>query len=173
MKPPSARTRRLHARILDQLAACRGLLGEVADLDRRCERVSEWSIAEHLEHLVRVDRGILKVLERAEPLAGGGGPTAIGRAMLFLGFIPRGRGRAPSFVLPRGSSAAELEQGLREVHDRFAALGEDLGKLETGVALARHHASGGFDGTQWLRFVGLHHHHHWKILRDVQRAAEG
>ena len=147
------------------------LARDPATLELRREPVSAWSIAEHCQHLTLADTGILDHLEEAEPppeLAGKG-PTLMGRFLLFTGTIPRGRAKAPSFVSPRDLELDKIEPALAATRERFAAL--DLERLPPGRPLARHFAFGHLDGAQWLRFVGLHHHHHWKIIRDIRRAA--
>ncbi len=168
----SARTRRYHSRILDQLDSLLELARDLPGLELRRQEVSSWNVGEQLEHLVLVDGSLLKVLEKAEPDAGsaGRGPTAIGRLFLSLGAIPRGRGKAPSFASPSDVELDQVEPRLSAVRERFAALAPDLGRLETRGALARHPVFGHLDGRRWLRFAGIHHHHHWKIIRDIRRS---
>lgn len=171
----SAPTLELHARVLDHLDACLALAREPEVLELRDDRVSNWNVGEQLEHLVLVDRGILDALEKTDPPAApdGAGPTVLGRVLLALGYIPRGRGKAPKFVMPREVDPAALEARLEGVRERFEALGESLHQLDDGTVRARHHAFGHLDGVRWLRFVDIHHHHHWKIIRDIRKRTSG
>src|SRR5688500_12803314 len=78
-----------------------------AELARRRPGLSGWSVGEHLEHVARVDLSTLAGLERVLADPANGSPrriTTVGRAVLLLGWIPRGRGQAPRAVLPRGLS---------------------------------------------------------------------
>ena len=147
------------------------LAGDRDVLERRRERISTWNVGEQMQHVALVDGGILELLEQAAPPAdvADKGPTAIGRVMLLAGYIPRGKGRAPSFVLPRDVDPGGLEPTLASIRERFAAL--DLGRIAAGGALGRHPVFGYLDAARWLRFVDIHHHHHWKIIRDIRRAA--
>ncbi len=167
----SARIRRHHRRVVDQLDALLELARDPAALEATDEQVSHWTVAQHLEHLALVDAGILKILEQAEPSTdlAGQGPSPGGRILLVLGFIPRGRAKAPSFVEPREVVLDEIEGKVERARQRFADL--DLDRLAGSEPLARHHRFGCLNGTRWLRFVGIHHHHHGKIVRDIQRAA--
>jgi hypothetical protein len=181
-RPASAGLRRVHAQILRQLA----LMAELArrpeaELAARAPAVSGWSVAEQLEHLVLVDRSVLKSVRRilddphGKPAPPAAGINLLGRVVLGTGFIPRGRARTMSPYQPGAAAAAagagiagivgieEIERGVRELEPR-------LGELEAGGGRSRHPLFGGLGGRQWLRFVTVHHHHHLKIVRDIRRA---
>jgi hypothetical protein len=192
-RPASAGLRRVHAQILRQLALMTELArGPEAELAARAPAVSGWSVAEQLEHLVLVDRAVLKSVLRilddphgrsaqpaqpAQPAPPG--INLLGRVVLGIGFIPRGRARtlppfqpgaAPAAAAGAGvvgiagiAGIAEIERGMRQLEPR-------LGELEASGSRSRHPLFGGLGGRQWLRFVTVHHHHHLKIVRDIRRA---
>ncbi|HXO26032.1 MAG TPA: DinB family protein [Thermoanaerobaculia bacterium] len=189
-RPASAGLRRVHAQILRQLALMAELArGPEAELAARVPAVSGWSVAEQLEHLVLVDRAVLKsvlrILDgphgRSPQLAPPTPPTPpappginlLGRVVLGIGFIPRGRARTlppfqPGAALTAAAGSgvvgiAEIERGMRQLEPR-------LGELEASGSRSRHPLFGGLGGRQWLRFVTVHHHHHLKIVRDIRRA---
>lgn len=227
----SKRMQRLHARALAQVEELEALAAlPEAELLRRFEKVSRWSVGEHLAHLVLIDRAILDRLERSArglsgtgsfrlptgsgalkaPAGGGGaerasdtgsfrrpeaaGPGAagttggrrgepaekaggrrislIGRVVLWLGFIPRGRGRALEPFRPESVAAGSLRSDLAEVRRRLDDLAAGLGAIQRSEASFRHFIFGELTAPEWLRFLGIHHHHHWKIIRDLRRAAE-
>ena len=186
-RPASAGLRRVHAQILRQLALMAELArGPEAELAARAPAVSGWSVAEQLEHLVLVDRAVLKSVrhilddprrQSAQPAPPPApGINLLGRVVLGTGFIPRGRARTMPPYQPGAAAAAaagagvvgivgieEIERGVRELEPR-------LGELEAGGGRSRHPLFGGLGGRQWLRFVTVHHHHHLKIVRDIRRA---
>jgi hypothetical protein len=171
---PSRGLRRLHARLLRQSAGLSGLAGAAAErLAVREDRVSAWSVGDHLEHMQRVGRSVLGVLDklRAEPRPGPGPAIRpAGRLVLFLGVIPRGRARATKFVEPQGLPRESLQAELGALHARLAALGpEQLAALEGIEGRLPHPIFGGLDARQWLRFLEIHQHHHLKIVRDIER----
>ncbi len=224
--PVSKRVRRLHDRACAQAAELESLAGLPAtELLCRFEKVSRWSVGEHLAHLVLVDRSILERLERtARGLSGTGsfrlstgsgavkvpgalrsasdtgsfrrpevtGPAAdagagrggapekrrgrrislIGRLVLWLGFIPRGKGRAPDPFQPEAVAVEALRHDLADVRQRIDALAASLAVIQGSDASFRHFIFGELTPAEWLRFLGVHHHHHWKIIRDLRRAAE-
>jgi DinB superfamily len=188
-RPASAGLRRVHAQIVRQLALMTELAGgPEAELAARVPAVSGWSVGEQLEHLVLVDRSVLKAVRRllddphrqsaetAPPAPPG--INLLGRVVLGSGFIPRGRARTlPPFQPGAGAATAagdgvvgvvgmgiaEIERGVRELEPR-------LGELEASGGRSRHPLFGGLGGRQWLRFVTVHHHHHLKIVRDIRLA---
>jgi DinB superfamily len=189
-RPASAGLRRVHAQILRQLALMAELArGPEVEVAARAPAVSGWSVAEQLEHLVLVDRAVLKSVRRilddphrqaaqsAQPAPPAPGINLVGRVVLGTGFIPRGRARTmppyqPGAAPAEGAAGAgvaavlgieEIERGMRELEPR-------LGELEASAGRSRHPLFGGLGGRQWLRFVTVHHHHHLKIVRDIRRA---
>lgn len=173
----SRRMRRLHRHARKQAETLLALAaGEEGALLRAISRVSRWSVAEHLAHLVLVDRTVLERLDRAlapaEPghHAKPGGLTVAGRVVLGLGYIPRGAGRTPDPFHPEIASLAVLRGDLAEVRERIDRYAGRLGELEASRARFRHFLFGELTAVQWLRFLGVHHHHHLKIIRDIQRA---
>jgi DinB superfamily len=190
-RPASAGLRRVHARILRQLALMAELArGPEAELAARAPAVSGWSVAEQLEHLVLVDRSVLKSVRRIldDPhgkstqaaqttQTAAPGINLLGRVVLGTGFIPRGRARTMPPFQPGAAPAAAAAGaggvgvvGIEEIEREVRELAPRLGELEAGGGRSRHPLFGELGGRQWLRFVTVHHHHHLKIVRDIRRA---
>jgi len=183
-RPASAGLRRVHAQILRQLALMAELArGPEAELAARAPAVSGWSVAEQLEHLVLVDRAVLKSVRhilddpRRQPAPPAPpGINLLGRVVLGTGFIPRGRARTMPHFQPGAPAAAAAGAsgvgivGIEEIEREVRELAPRLGELEAGGGRSRHPLFGGLGGRQWLRFVTVHHHHHLKIVRDIRRA---
>ncbi len=144
----------------------------------RAPEVSLWSVGEQLEHLLLADRAILGVIDRlcdvtedSDPEAAKGRPVLLGWVVLTTGFIPRGKAKAPDSTSPAGMSQDELLSGLTEVRERVHALAPRLGEIQ-GVPYTHGHAKlGHFTPSNWLRFCGVHHVHHAKIVRDILEAS--
>ena len=136
--------------------------------DRHAAAVSSWSIHKQVEHTALVARQILELVEGLE--AGTAGePTGRLRwpahAVLAMGWIPRGKGVAPSSVLP---GEAPDPAAIRAILDDTRA------RLRThaparGGNRAPHPHFGGMTARQWTRFLGIHTRHHLKIIRDIDR----
>jgi len=146
------------------------------EMSRQSESVSSWSVGKHVEHLALSDEltlvGLSKLL--ANPASGTPGqPTLVGRLCLWAGFIPRGRGKAPKGVVPQGISSEVLADRLAAVRQGIIGLEASIDSLANSTATQAHPVFGRLDGSQWLRFTVVHHHHHQKIMRDIERAAQG
>lgn len=160
------------------LAQARELAARAAASDERLavrvERISRWSVAQQLEHLAIVDRGVVRALDRvlAEPERDvARRASLVGRLLLATGWIPRGVGKAPERSLPQSVEPAALRELWREAIAGLEGLAPRLDELARSRARARHPRFGWLDAGLWLRFVAVHHHHHTKIVRDIERAA--
>jgi hypothetical protein len=174
LRPASAGLRRVHAQALRQLALMAELAqGPAPELAARATAVSGWSVAEQLEHLVLVDRAVLKgvgrILDDPRPPAAPG-INLVGRVVLGTGFMPRGRARTAPAFQPAALGQEALRAAILEIDREMRALRPRLGELERAAGRSRHMVFGGLSGRQWLRFLTVHHHHHLKIVRDVRRA---
>ena len=166
----ATRTTRLHARILDQLDGYLALARDPAELARRAAGVSDWSVAQQLEHLSLSSDSILdglEKIERGEITERGGGATLVGRVILLFGKIPRGKGKAPERVVPSGLDGAATVAAFEAAKRRFEKL--DLARLEASAGTFSHPVFGHLTARQWLRFVDVHHRHHSRIIDDIRR----
>jgi hypothetical protein len=164
----------LHRKILSQVDELLAVADDPGPFPGEHTQVSGWSALEHAEHMARADDGSLHQLERAleRDRAGerGRGITLAGRAVLAMGWIPRGMGKAPEIARPLRADGAQVAADLRRVRERIGALGERLEEIAAGQGRANHPIFGGLTPARWLRFLWVHHHHHLKIIRDIRAA---
>ena len=155
------------ARILDGLAAIADQCGEP---DLRVERVSLWSVGQHIEHLLKVDDTIH--LHLTSSTIGTPVPplTWIGRVILIAGRIPRGRAKAPEWTKPTGDYVA-LRKAVERTSHRFRELEPIVDTLSRDTIRIAHPSLGGLTRRQWLRFTDIHQRHHHAIIRDIRAAA--
>jgi len=164
----------LQAAVLSELRHLAGIAATPHRLERRAPKLSGWSVGEQIEHLAVVDSQVLALFGRlleAPENESARRPNLAGRLVLACGWIPRGVGKAPAASRPEGRDPRALQALLGEVEQGFAALGLRLPELARCRARARHPRLGWLDGREWLRFVELHHRHHLRIVRAIERAA--
>jgi uncharacterized damage-inducible protein DinB len=134
-----------------------------------------WSVAEVLEHLHRVERGIARLLvhslERAK--VEGIGPELETSSM--MGSLDRfqltRRGRpisAPEPVLPRGElSAAQAIAALTNSRQALLSALEAADGLALGAITYSHPLLGPLDLYQWVLFVGQHEARHAAQIHEI------
>ena len=165
---------RAHAGLLASLDVEIEQASDSALCDASAPAVSKWSVKDHLEHLSIAHGGIVSWIERARDgdpqLDTGGRPNLLGRIILLVGAVPRGRGKAPERTLPEGASPEELTARVAGIRERVEELEDSLAQLQASRATRSHFAFGGLNAVQWLQFCVIHHNHHQKIIRDVVAA---
>jgi hypothetical protein len=155
------------SRLQEQVAELRRLLAlPDAQLFATCD-MSQWTPSEHVDHSVKVMSSIVARL--LDPAAERGRPfSLLGRLILLLGWIPRGRGKSPTRL--RGARATREELSIA-----LDTLASQLARLEAShLALSRgpivpHPLFGGLTPPQAVRFAAIHTKHHLKIVADLLR----
>ena len=159
---PARQVKRLHALLveIDHLTQ-----GSEAQFGLRCETVSTWSVAEQLDHAVRVFAAILGRID--QPLDTELRPLNLtGRIILWMGRIPRGKGRSPKSVLPLPSSREDLRQSVNEARSLLDRIVSGRAS-ESRKRIVLHPAFGGLTARQALRLTLIHTRHHLAITREI------
>lgn len=151
---------------LDEIEA---LARDQALLSKSGEPISHWSVTQHLNHLLKVDEGVLKGILSGKFKPQPRGINILGRISLFLGYIPRGRGKAPDITMGENVSPEELGGQITVVRELFSQLEERKELLTSTVPIFRHPYFSGLTPCQTLRFLEIHHRHHLKICSEIQK----
>jgi hypothetical protein len=150
-------------KIDETLEAMRGLTRH-ADL-LAVSSVSAWSAAEHIDHSLKVASAFTTRIAGQKALHDLKGINLAGRIVLFAGWIPRGRGKAPEPMHGVRVEASSLAAAIDALKEQIAAIEPSL--FEKPTLIAKHPYFGGLTAAQALRFVGVHNQHHLRIARDV------
>ncbi len=147
------------------------MTGEPQALDVRAPEVSAWSVRLQVDHVLKVMALGLLTLEKGSPK-----PlppvNLLGRVLMGLDWIPRGRGKSPARVLPRECPDCDLLDEIRRVRGEFAAPAIAASpRFSDPTPIFPHPYFGGLSAAQGVCFLAMHTHHHWKIVRDIRRAA--
>jgi hypothetical protein len=152
-------------------------LGRLAASEVRLRKItpaSAWSVLQHVEHLVLASDVMIARIEESLRLPTDehkttGKPRPIGRIVLALGKIPRGRSQAPSFTVPEGAGVDELRNRVRDLQERVDQLAPRLDDVLVSRHRSSHPILGDFTPSQWLRFLDIHLQHHLNIIQDIER----
>ncbi|MEM6454634.1 MAG: DinB family protein [Acidobacteriota bacterium] len=167
-----------YRRVLQQLDRLLDLARTPAAFGARAPSVSAWSVAQHVEHMVRVDRSVIAVFERGlkvtsdESLAGLGRarPHLSARITLAMGRMPRGRARSPRAMMPVGREPEALHAELEGLIQQMEGFGGSLDNLARARWSVEHPVFGPLDPALWLRFMVVHDRHHLRIIDEILRA---
>jgi hypothetical protein len=148
--------------------AAQGHLDDPKQRQATASTVSGWSVGEHLHHTTLVNTAILRQMQQwltGDLETRQGTPNMAGRLVLWLGRLPRGRGRSPAAFVPERT--VEVVDAFRESQAHLEALGPDLDALRQCSGGLPHPALGVLAAPQWLRFARIHSEHHLAIIRDI------
>lgn len=168
------RVRRHYEDLMRQWDPLVDLAGDETAFAASDETVSVWSVGQQLEHVARADEaifgGIVQLLDSPDAEARGK-PSRMGRAVMLLGRIPRGKGRSPEPFLSTGLDAAEVRGRLAACRRSWRDFESRLDGLPDALARRPHPVLGAFDACQWLRFEQIHLRHHRAIIDDILGSA--
>lgn len=166
---PSTRPDASVARLAGQLDEITRLVRFQPDLlALRADSVSQWSVGLQLDH-------ILRVLEFGQQLLGGvetplpRGMNLTGRIVLALGWFPRGVAKSPKRVLPVEQSPADLAERAAHLRRVYCETPLSAAVFADKRPVFPHPVFGGLTAEQGLHFLGIHTHHHLKIVADIRR----
>ena len=143
---------------------------EPALLELRVERVSGWSIGQQIDHILKVlDAGQRFLAESDTTLPRGINLT--GRLVFALGWIPRGVGKSPKGVVPADEIPGDLAERAARLRRAYCETPLPETVLADPKPVLPHPYFGGLSASEGLRFLGIHTHHHLKIVADIRRAA--
>jgi hypothetical protein len=134
--------------------------------------VSGWSVAQHLDHVIKVNASVANGLLSAnlEPLPKG--MNILGHVILTIGRIPRGRGRSPARMVGARVTGLEIDAALSSLERSLAKVKElDLAKPSPPVI--GHPRFRALTAPEALRFMAVNTDHHLRIIDDVLRASPG
>ena len=134
--------------------------------------VSAWSPAQHLHHVAKINaqifEGLLAACRGEAPPSTEGGINLVGRLVLTMGRMPRGKGRTPRrFEPPDTPAHADLDALLTCSHETLDALEPHLPAFARLPGRWRHKVFGPLNARQIFRFARIHTMHHLYIIRDI------
>lgn len=125
--------------------------------------VSDKPVAWHLDHSLRVIIAILENIRQSDPAQYTSSLSWSAWYVLLTGHIPRGKGRAPKGVVSKAPiDKAQLREMLQKAKDLYPSLKEAKPKQ-----YFEHPYFGHLNKKRTGRFLGIHSHHHLKIIRDI------
>ena len=127
------------------------------------EKVSKSDVAWHIDHSLKVILAVTEALKKSNPTEYQWKFNFKRQLVYTLGFIPRGKGKAPKAVQSFEEITTEsIEQQFKKA---AVALGE-LQQLDKNSNF-QHPYFGSLNLKPTLKFLKIHTHHHLKIIDDI------
>ncbi|WP_339875595.1 DUF1569 domain-containing protein [Olleya marilimosa] len=126
-------------------------------------RVSQGSIAWHIDHSLKVINNVCNASIESDPSTYLNNFTFLGKLFFTLGFFPRGKAKAPKHVKP--PKVITEESLVLQIEDARS----NINKINTldKNAYFNHPLFGHVNTTRVNRFLILHTNHHLKIINDI------
>lgn len=134
--------------------------------------ISGWSVDQHVDHMLKVTRAILNFIEKGKELDEPG-VTALGRMVLFVGRIPRGRAVSPDAVVGVSCSIETLTANLVEIRETSKRVLPNAELLKSKKLVFRHPRFRAMTAKQSLRFCEIHNRHHLEIIEEIHARTRG
>ena len=132
----------------------------------RREHISAWSPAEHLDHTYKVSMSIVRRITEESAKPSRRGINLVGRVILLLGWIPRGRGKTPERLSGAICTGAHIEAALGRLEQALGTLPMDA-VAASRSPIVPHPMFGGLTPSQALRFIVVHTNHHLRIVDEI------
>jgi hypothetical protein len=144
---------------LDELAS------HIADMEKRNERISASTVGWQIEHSLMTIRFVTKGLLASDPSLFSRSFNFTKIFILFTGKMPRGKAKAPKYVLPDEFNEETLQKHILKTKEALAEL-----TLAQPNQFVEHPYFGKINKKETIRFLGIHTFHHIKIIRDILAA---
>ena len=126
-------------------------------------KISKGNTAWHIDHSLKVINNVCFALQKSDPTLYKNNFTFLGRLFFKLGFFPRGKAKAPKYVIP---PEIILKEDLISQIQLAKTNVETIVNLDKN-AYFKHPLFGDINTTRVYRFLVLHTNHHLKIINDI------
>ena len=139
------------------------LENKISQLDAFNEKISKSNVAWHVDHSLKVIIAISEALKKSNP-SDYQWKFNFNRQLVYtLGFIPRGKGKAPKAV----QSYDEITKETLEQQLKVASIAlEEIQQLDRNSHF-QHPYFGSLNLKPTLKFLNIHTQHHLKIIEDI------
>ncbi|AZQ44780.1 hypothetical protein [Nonlabens ponticola] len=135
---------------------------QMGDLSKA--QVSKSGIYWHVDHCLRILEAVPQALASSTAVDYKPKNSFTKFLIMTTGWIPRGKGRAPKYVTPKKGNIPETV-----IEQRFENARQQVNTLKDLEADKHfyHPLFGSLTKKKAIKFLGIHTHHHLKILRDM------
>ncbi|MDA9317088.1 DUF1569 domain-containing protein [Polaribacter sp.] len=132
-------------------------------IEKSNSKISKANVAWQLDHSLKVFNGIATVLQESDPNLYVDNFSLMGKVLLQLNYIPRGKAKAPKYL---ASPEIILKEDLLTQLVLAKAHISAIEKLDKN-AFFKHPLFGNVNHARAFRFLKVHTHHHLKIVKAI------
>ena len=126
-------------------------------------KVSKVNVSWHLDHSLKVINSVVKNMQNSDSASYIDNFSFLGKLLLKLKFFPRGKAKAPKYVLPSETILIDdIKTQLAEARQNIKAI-PSLDKN----AYFKHPLFGNVNTSRVIRFLDAHTDHHLKIVKSI------
>ena len=125
--------------------------------------VSKVNVAWQLDHSLKVINSVVKNMQNSDPVLYKDNFSFLGKLLLKLKFFPRGKAKAPKYVMPSKTILIDdIKTQLAEARQNIKTI-PNLDKN----AFFKHPLFGNVNTSRVIRFLDAHTNHHLKIVKSI------
>lgn len=133
--------------------------------DQLANSVSSKGTYWHIDHSLNVISKVIQVLKESNPDDFDPHSSFLKSVIMFTGYMPRGKGRAPKQTVNQNEiNRTELKKTFKQVQ----SASKSVASLSNDKTFD-HPLFGWLTKKETIRFIGIHTHHHLKIIRDIRK----
>ncbi|PWG06110.1 DUF1569 domain-containing protein [Polaribacter aquimarinus] len=135
----------------------------ISDFEQRNLKISKATVGWHLDHSLKVINAVISSMEKSDPNLYQDNFKFLGKLLLSLNFFPKGKAKAPKYLLPPDTILKE------EIVSQLKLAKENINKIEkldTNVFF-KHPLFGNVNKKRVVPFLNAHTNHHLKIVKSI------
>jgi hypothetical protein len=141
-------------------------------LDVHVPSVSKWSYGEQVEHLYLASHWVFDRLDESMTHANADEHmNLLGVGMLVGRRIPRGVFATIPVLVPEGGTLAQILPLKERLQKRLDAVDWDMVRVKASPGRSKHPRMHFLTSSHWMVFLDIHHRHHLRIIRDIEKKA--
>lgn len=138
------------------------LASYIPSMEKRNEGISASTVGWQIEHSLMTIRFVVKGFLASDPSQFASKFNLTKTLILWTGKMPRGKARAPKYVLPDEFSEESLTKHILKTNETLAQVENAHPKQ-----FVEHPYFGKINKKETMRFLEIHTLHHIKIIRDI------
>ena len=135
----------------------------ISDFEIKNTKISKANVGWHLDHSLKVINAVISSMEKSDKNLYKDNFKFLGKLLLSLNFFPKGKAKAPKYVMPPDTILKE------EIVSQLKLAKDNINKIEKldNNAFFKHPLFGNVNKKRVVPFLNAHTNHHLKIVKSI------